>query len=86
MIPFGKILKPHGVKGEMKISISDDQSDFYLKDINIWFKSNHGYKNYDLEYVKGFSKNLILKLNQINNRNDVKAFLNKQIFISRDDY
>jgi len=86
LIPFGKILKPHGIKGEMKISIFDNESDFFLKDVFIWFKSDNSYKSYELEYVKGFSKNLILKLNQVNDRSEVEAFLNKQIFISRDDF
>ena len=62
LIPIGKVLKPHGVKGELKISVFENDVEILIKGIDVWFESNNSYKNYKLEYIKGFSKNMIVKL------------------------
>ena len=85
LIPVGKILKVHGVKGELKISV-DDNMEILVKGINIWFKSCNNFNNYKLEYIKGFTKNLIMKLIGIDSRSEIKDFLNKKIYISRSDF
>ena len=86
LIPVGKILKAHGLKGELKITLFENNSKILLKGMDLWFNKNNCYKNYKLDYIRGSSKNIILKLNQINHINNVVAFLNKKIFISRNDY
>lgn len=86
LIPIGKVLKAHGLKGEFKIALFDYSSKILLKGINLWFYKNNSYKKYKLENLRGSSKNIILKLAEVNDRNNVVAFLNKEIFLSKNDY
>ena len=86
LIPIGKVLKAHGLKGELKISLFDVSSKILLEGINLWFYKNNSYQNYKLEKLRGSSKNIIVKLSEINDRNNVVAFLNKKIFLSKNDY
>ncbi|MAW74830.1 MAG: 16S rRNA processing protein RimM [Candidatus Marinimicrobia bacterium] len=86
LIPIGKVLKAHGLKGELKISLFDISSKILLEGINLWFYKNNSYQNYKLEKLRGSSKNIIVKLSEINDRNNVVAFLNKKIFLSKNDY
>ena len=86
LIPIGKVLKAHGLKGELKISLFDVSSKILLEGINLWFYEDNCYQNYKLEKLRGSSKNIIVKLSEINDRNNVVAFLNKKIFLSKNDY
>ena len=86
LIPIGKVLKAHGLKGEFKISLFDLSPKFLLEGINLWFYEDNCYQNYKLEKLRGSSKNIIVKLSEINDRNNVVAFLNKKIFLSKNDY
>ena len=86
LIPIGKVLKAHGLKGELKISLFDISSKILLEGVNLWFYKDNSYQNYKLEKLRGSSKNIIVKLSEINDRNNVVAFLNKKIFLSKNDY
>ena len=65
LIPIGKIVKPHGINGEVKVILYNDKSTTLVKGINVWFENKNKYKNFILESIRGHSSNLIVKFKNI---------------------
>ncbi len=78
---IGKILKPQGVKGELKvlplISAENDMKNF--KSVNI---DSVNYKVLTCRVHEGFA---YMKLNGINSRNEAELYRNKQLEIERSE-
>lgn len=78
LIALGEIVKPHGVKGELKVLTDFVESDFNSKPKFVFIDGNkttvHGLK---------FAKDcILLKLEGINSMNDAENYRGKEIFIS----
>ena len=43
LILFGKILKPKGLKGELKVFLYNSYSDVLKNNIKTWFKTDNNY-------------------------------------------
>ena len=82
-IPIGKVVKPHGIRGELKFFLYNEDSDFLSLDVSIWFKINDSFKSFDLLNSKGLGK--IFRLDSVNNRNDAELLRDKEFFVLRDD-
>ena len=83
LIPVGKVIKPHGIKGELKFFLYNEDSDLLESDIKIWFKINDLNKSYNLINTKGSGK--IFKLESIDSRDDAELLRNKEFFVLRSD-
>tara|TARA_B100000029_G_scaffold506778_1_gene590145 strand:+ start:97 stop:621 length:525 start_codon:yes stop_codon:yes gene_type:complete len=86
LIPMGEIIKPHGIKGELKVFLYNRESETLKKGVSIWFYSNNSYCSYKLISVRGSLGNSIMKIEQIENIDQVKRLAKKQFFISRNDF
>ena len=86
LIPIGKIIKPHGIKGELKFSLYNKESKTLVKDIVVWFKVDDKFKNYKLNFIRGSKNSFILKLDKINNIDQTSFLKNKELYISRKDF
>ena len=84
-IPFGKILKPHGIKGELKLFLYNKDSKILEKKINIWIDTEECLTSFKLLSVRG-DEFKIVKLDKINSRDDATSLSNKEFFISRADF
>ena len=82
-IPIGKVVKPHGIKGELKFFLYNEDSNLLSLDVSIWFKIKNSFKSYDLLNSKGLGK--IFRLESVNNRNDAELLRDKEFFLLRDD-
>jgi 16S rRNA processing protein RimM len=82
-IPIGKVVKPHGIKGELKFFLYNKDSNLLSVNVNIWFKINNSFKSFDLLNLKGLGK--IFRLDSVNNRNDAESLRDKEFFVLRDD-
>ena len=38
LIPIGKIVKPHGIKGQIKLKLYNEKSSLLVKDTIVWLK------------------------------------------------
>ena len=81
----GKIGAPHGIKGEIKVfPLTDDPTRFEaLK--KVYVKSKDGYEEFKISSVKYSGSHLILKLKEINNRNDADRLKHEYLEISKED-
>ena len=84
-IPIGKIIKPHGIRGELKLFLYNNESSILSKDINIWIDFNNKLRLYKLDSIKGLNKKII-KIRAIDDRDTADLFSAKKIFILRKDF
>ena len=84
-IPIGKIIKPHGIKGELKLFLYNNESSILSEDINIWIDFNNKLRLYKLDFIKGSIKKII-KIRTIDDRDTADLFSAKKIFILRKDF
>lgn len=84
-ISFGKIVKPHGIKGELKLFLYNEDSNILKDKINIWIEIDDCLTSFELLSIRG-DKFKIVKLENINSRDNAKLFSKKEFFISRNDF
>ena len=84
-IPFGKIVKPHGVKGELKLFLYNKDSKILTNKINIWIEIDNCLIKYKLLSIKG-NNSKIVKVDKIDSRDDAEVLSNKEFFILRNDF
>jgi 16S rRNA processing protein RimM len=76
----GKILKVHGVKGEMKCSIIPAAEKDVMKQPYLLLLHNRQKIPYFIEYIRG-AGTAILKLEEINSPEEARLHINKDIFL-----
>lgn len=80
-IVIGKIFNVHGIKGEVKVlPLTDDMNRF--KDLKRCFIDK---KEYNSTSARINKNHIILKLEQINDRNEAERLKNKYIEVLRED-
>lgn len=83
MYLVGIILKPQGIKGEVKVrSVSPDATRFYDLE-HVYIDSEKVYK-YIIENIRVSGEFVFLKFNEINTRDDAEELRNKELFVSED--
>jgi len=85
LIPFGKFIKPHGIKGELKLLLYNKDSNILSNKIKIWVNLNDELYYYSVESIKG-TKDLIVKFSQINDRDQANLLSGQEFFISRENF
>ena len=86
LIPVGSLIKHHGLKGELKVFLYNEDSETLVKGLPIWIETNNNFISYDLENVRGSKKNLIIKFKSINSREKSQFLIKKEIYVSRNDF
>ena len=81
IIPVAKFGKTHGLKGEIKVISYCDPLENILTYSKFFFEDESSLK---LRFINS-SKPFIGKIDDINSIDDVKDFVNREIFISRDE-
>jgi len=84
-IPFGKVLKSHGVHGELKFFLYNENSTILVNGVLIWIHLNNDFIPYKIISIRG-DKNKIVKLENIDSKDDSILFFHKEFFISRDEF
>lgn len=80
-IKFAKVLKPHGVKGNVKIAFLPGGF-FDISNIkNLTFKIDENYVTYDIKSIKGTLDNPIIEFTNIINIQDAKFLQGREIYI-----
>ena len=86
LVSIGVLSKTHGIKGELKAFLYNDDSNTLIPGIIVWIKINTKYKPYKIESIRGIIKKLIIKLENFNSIEESKMIINKKIYVSRDDF
>ena len=79
--PIGKINKPLGTQGEMKIFIEDTFLSDLLESDHIFVKINGSYVPYFIEDIRE-SNHLFIKIEEIVDPESALALVNKEVFLT----
>jgi len=84
LIPLGKIIKPHGIKGELKIKLYNNDSKTFIIGQKVWIDDGkNNYNSYVVEKSSFLSKKFKLKLVSIDSRNSAESLRNHTLLVSR---
>ena len=86
LIPIGKILKPRGLKGELKVFLYNKNSSSLVEGINIWTENEDGFILNNIEYINESGKYFIIKFDKADCREEAEINSNRIIYISREDF
>ncbi len=76
-----KIIKIHGIKGELKITFDADEISRYIKH-DVFYIEKHGiFYAFHVEYIKPFQNAFLVKFAEIIDRNDAENYLHKLLFL-----
>jgi 16S rRNA processing protein RimM len=84
LIPIGKVVKPHGVKGKVKVEyFGESLAHFSYREILIEDRTGK-LKTYEVSEVASQPPRLILRLKGIEKIEDVEPFLGKEILVRKE--
>ena len=83
LIPVGKILKAHGLLGEVKVFLYNIDSESLKPEIDIWLKIKNEFIVFEIESIKN---NKFIKFKNVNDRVDAELLNGKKIHLSRKNF
>jgi|TARA_B110000467_G_scaffold137432_1_gene135524 16S rRNA processing protein RimM len=87
LVPLGKIVKPHGILGELKIRLFNSESKTLKVGQSVWVGfGGEDYESYIIEKLSLQSEKSRLKLKNINDRNSAELFRNFTLSVCRDQF
>jgi 16S rRNA processing protein RimM len=84
-LKIGVITTTHGVRGEVKVFPTTDDAGRFLDLDEVMLCKNGKTENHEIENVKFFKNQVILKLSGITSMNDAELYRNWEIFIPREE-
>lgn len=78
-IMIGKVIKPQGIKGEIKVDIAETDKSLACKLMQIYIDDIC----YKVESVKSLVNGVFIKLEGVNDRNQAELLRGKNIFLER---
>ena len=84
-IPIGSFVKHHGLKGELKVFLYNEDSETLVSGLNIWIKDKKDFVSYVLEFIRGSKNKLLIKIKDLNSRENSAFLIKKEFFVARYD-
>ena len=86
LVPIGSIVKHHGLKGDLKVFLYNEDSETLVSGITFWIKDNNKFVPFNLELTKGSKSNFLIKIKDLDNRESCAFLLKKEIYVSRSNF
>ena len=86
LIPLGKIIKPHGIKGQVKFKPYNQDSSILIKNMMVWLKKEEDLMFFKISSISYNSLHPIIKFNDVNDRNEAVKFRNYILCVSRSSF
>ena len=83
LIPIGKILKAHGLLGEVKVFLYNIDSKSLKPEIDVWLKMKNKFIVFEIENIKN---NKLIKFKNVNDRDNAELLNGKKIYLSRKNF
>lgn len=84
LLPIAKVIKPHGVKGKMKVNYFGEDLDQFSQYREVLIKNPMGeLKSYEILETTSQPPYLILRLKGIESRDEVESLMGREILIQR---
>lgn len=84
MYSVGKILKPQGIKGEVKASVLTSFPG-HFEELNTVFIGNKTLQAYSIEHVRVSNRFVFIKFKGVDSRNDAELLRNKYLYIREEE-
>ena len=84
-ISIGSFVKHHGLKGELKVFLYNEDSETLVSGLNIWIKDKKDFISYVLEFIRGSKNKLLIKIKDLNSREESAFLIKKEFFVARCD-
>ena len=78
---FGKIIKPHGVKGEVSVTVVADNSEELKKVIHVFIEINSRLIPFIIEKLTISQKRAIIKFEDINSEEETESLMGQKIYL-----
>ena len=85
LVKIGKIAKPHGVRGTLKVLPLTDDKTRYNKLKKIYIQTRHGIKEFDILAVRYKDKFVLLDLVGIETMTEAEGYIGNYIAIEKKD-
>lgn len=82
---IAQILRPHGIKGELKIKSFSEDLDNLFAVKNLYIKNNEGYSPIEVDGFHLHSGEVLLQLHNVYDRNTAETYRNLELYIARAD-
>lgn len=85
LVPMGKLLKPLGLKGELRVSFFNEESSALKKGVEIWLKANE-FISHSIEIIVMADKKSCIKFKDCNTRDEANALQGLMIYLPRNAF
>ena len=65
LVPIGSFVKHHGLRGDLKVFLYNDDSETLVVDVTIWIKDNNNFVPFIVESVKGTKSKFLIKIKNL---------------------
>jgi 16S rRNA processing protein RimM len=85
LFPIGRVVKPHGVKGKIKVEYFGEKLSRFFPCQEVFIKDNNGeLKPYEILEAIPQSTRLILRLKEIDSIEEIQSLMGREIFVKRE--
>jgi len=85
MYIIGKVLKPQGTKGEVKVEIITSFPEHFVSLDSVYFEENKNYQAYSIESTRTTDRFVFLKFENIDSIDQAEKLRNKYCYIREDE-
>lgn len=76
-----KVIKIHGIKGELKIAFDVDDIDIYLNNKQFYMERHGVFYAFHVDYIKPFQNDFIIKFSEINDKTTADNYLHTSLYL-----
>lgn len=82
---IAEVLRPHGIKGEVKLKVYSDDIENLMQTKTLYYKQGGAYLPIAIENCKLHQGEVIMQLQNVQDRNKAETWRNKELYIARAD-
>jgi len=83
LLPVGKIIKAHGIKGELKVIVYNQDVSQFAAYRQVYLPKKFGFSLYPVKKVRGHGRYVLLTLEGVEDRTSAENLIGLEIFIDK---
>lgn len=84
-LEVGKIVTTHGIKGELKVSITTDTLSRFNVGNKLYLKQGNEYIEVTIDSFRMHKEMALITINNLKNINDVQCYIGMYLYVNRDE-
>ena len=86
MIEIAKILKPHGIHGEVKAQLFSDNVESFCARGFVYVRKGRGHERIGFSPLRSSGRNVYMRIDGVETRNDAEKIRGEYLYIDRSDF